>query len=185
MIEELRPFTTRRRERVKPKLAGFLGWLRSQRITGGRGIRVYETEAGASISVDKTARQFFIGAFNVTNLGQGRVQIGVGFVNGLVPVIDGSPLSERPELKIPKVSGPDPAYILLKVEVDKETERIKEDKEAVSIVAESKKPPMTDVIGYHPIAAIHNIAGTERIYQLAYFSYNHAYKNGKHFFVPA
>jgi len=184
MIEELRPFTARRRERVKPKLSGFLSWLRGQRIVGGRGIRVYETEAGTSISVDRTARQFFIGAFNITDLGNGTAQVGVGFVNGRTPVIGGAPLADRPLLKLPKAKQ-DPVFILLKVEVDKKSQRIKDGDDAISIVAESKKPPMTDEIGYHPIATILNVGGTERIYQLAYFSYNHAYKNGKHFFVPA
>jgi hypothetical protein len=184
MIEELRPFLARRRERVKPRLGGFLSWIAKQRLVGGPGIRVLETNDGTSISLDRKARQFFIGAFNCTLVDEVTATVGPGFVNGRMPTIGGQPLSDRPELTVPKAQK-DPILIMLKVEVDEETTRLAEGDDAVTIIAEAKRPANTRTLGHHPIAVIYRQGNDTRLYQLAYFSYNHAWKDGRHFFIPA
>jgi hypothetical protein len=184
MIEELRPFVARRRERVKPRLGGFLGWIAKQRLVGGPGIRVLETNDGTSISLDRKARQFFIGAFNCALVDETTATVGPGFVNGRMPTIAGQPLSDRPELTVPRPQK-DPIFIMLKVTVDEATQRLADGDDAVTVVAEAKKPVNTRESGYHPIAVIYQQGGDTRLYQIAYFSYNHAWKDGKHFFVTA
>jgi hypothetical protein len=185
MIEELRPFVARRRERVKPKLAGFLSWLRAQRITGGRGVTVFQTEEGTVVSASARARSF-LGAFKVTKVGRA-IRVGVGFVNGRIPTIDGKPLDEGPTLELPKTLPDDkPLFVVLQVKVDERLGRIdSEDKEAVTIGVGTKEDASKKDTGYHPIAVFYPLQGGSKLFQLAYFSYNHAYRRGRHFFVPA
>lgn len=184
MIEELRVFTARRRERVKPKLAGFLSWLRSQRITGGRGVTVFQTEEGTVVSATMRA-QSFIGAFRVFRAGAG-VRVGIGFVNGILPRIEGVPLDEGPILPVPKKMPETPFFVFLKVTIVEDTGRIDpQDDSAVTIVAGTKEDASEENTGYHPIAVFYPLEEGSKLFQLAYFSYNHAYRNGRHFFVPA
>jgi hypothetical protein len=183
MIEELRPLTARSRQRVKPRLAKLLEWLRSQRIVGGVGVKVLQTDQGTFIS--SSLKPSFVGAFRVTGASQS-VRVGVGFVNGIMPTINNKPLSEGPELEIPKASGQQPLYIMLSVEVEKDSGRINEkNKEAVKIVASTSKAAPKPQIGLHPIAVFYPLQEGPKLYQLAYFSYNHAFRNDRHFFVPA
>jgi len=185
MIEELRPFVARRRERVKPKLAGFLSWLRSQRITGSRGITVFQTEEGTVISASARP-QSFVGAFKVTRVGRA-IRVGLGFVNGRLPTIEGKPLDEGPTLELPKKLPDDkPFFVFLQVKVDEKSERIDpKDKEAITIGVGTKEDAAEKDTGYHPIAVFYPLEGGSKLFQLAYFSYNHAYRKGRHFFVPA
>jgi hypothetical protein len=186
MIEELRPFVARRRERVKPKLAGFLSWLRSQRITGGRGITVFQTEEGTVVSASARS-QSFVGAFKVTTKVGRAIRVGVGFVNGRLPTIDGKPLDQGPALQLPKTPPDDkPLFVFLQVKVDEKSGRINpEDKEAVTIGVGTKEDASKKDTGYHPIAVFYPLEGGSKLFQLAFFSYNHAYRRGRHFFVPA
>jgi hypothetical protein len=184
MIEELRPFVARRRERVKPKLAGFLSWLRSQRIVGGKGVEVFQTESGTIVSAAMRP-QSFIGAFRVTKIGR-KVRVGVGFVNGIMPTIDGKKLEEKPTLEIPKKPPKEPLFVFLQVKINEKSERIDpEDKEAVTVGIGTKKEMAKKNTGYHPIAVFYSLESGSKLYQLAYFSYNHAYRRDRHFFVPA
>jgi hypothetical protein len=183
MIEELRPFTARSRQRVKPRLAKLLEWLRSQRIVGGVGVKVLQTDQGTVIS--SSLRPSFVGAFAVTKLDRA-VRVGLGFVNGIIPTINGAPLSDAPQLSIPKAESREPLYIMLSVEVDKDSGRLDEsNKEAVKIVAQASKVAPNKETGLHPIAVFYPTKTGTRLYQLAYFSYNHAFRDGRHFFVPA
>jgi hypothetical protein len=178
MIQELRPYLSRRRERVKPKLAAFLGWLDRQRIHAGPGLLVQQTENGTVISA--TPPPGFVGAFRVDYSGQ-FAKVGVGFVNGVVPTIEKKKLTDSPAPRLP-VRRKEKFWIFVEVTVDVKTERINpEDPEAVVIVENDKKTSSDKLKGRHPIALVQG----QRVYQLAYFSLNHAYVNGRHFFVPA
>jgi hypothetical protein len=178
MIDELRPYLARRRERVKPKLGAFLDWLGRQKIRAGQGLRVHQTEAGTVISASPPPG--FIGAFRVS-LSDKFIRVGPGFVNGIVPTIDGAAITDSPAPRLSALTD-GKYWIFVEVRVDEVKERIdEEDPSAITIVADSKKNTQNELVGRHPIALVQK----SRLYQLSYFSLNHAYRRGKHFFVPA
>jgi hypothetical protein len=186
MIEELRPLTARSRQRVKPRLAKLLEWLRAQRIVGGPGVQVLQTEEGTVISASAT-RSSFVGAFRVSRSDRS-VRVGLGFVNGVVPTINGKTLDQKPLLALPKkLPDDEPFFVFLQVKINEDSQRIDaEDKSAVTIGVGTKADAAEKGTGYHPIAVFYPVEGGDpKLYQLAYFSYNHAYRNGRHFFVPA
>jgi hypothetical protein len=179
MIEELRPYLVRRRERVKPKLAEFLGWLGRQKIHAGQGLRVHQTDAGTVISASPAPG--FIGALRVSLIGKKFIRISPGFVNGQSPTIDGRALTESPAPQL-AAGKEDKYWVFVEVKVQEKTERIDaENPEAIIMVADSQKETKDKLTGRHPVALIEG----GRVYQLSYFSLNHAYRGEKHFFVPA
>jgi hypothetical protein len=178
MIEELRPYLVRRRERVKPKLGAFLGWLSRQKILAGPGLRVHQTDTGTVISASPPPG--FIGAFRAS-LGDRFITVGPGFVNGVTPTIEGARLTDSPPPRLQALRQ-DKYWVLIQVKIDGESKRIDEDDDgAVTIVADTKKTSGDELVGRHPIALV--LRG--RIYQLSYFSLRHAYRERRHFFVPA
>ena len=177
MIEELRPFLAQRRQRVKPRLAGFLTWLQAQQIHAGRGIRIHRTGLGTSISLASPFPSF-IGAF-YANLNNKVVTVGPGFVNGIMP----SNLDEKFTIN-PK----EKTYVMVQVKLGQNEKFDPEMEDAVTIaVGATKAAPSTDEdgnessIGRHPVALVYQ----GRIWQLSYFSFNHSYRKPRHFFVPA
>jgi hypothetical protein len=178
MIEELRPYLARRRERVKPKLGAFLEWLGRQKISAGQGLRVHQTDAGTVISASPPPG--FIGAFRVS-IGERFIRVGAGFVNGVTPTIEGTPITDAPAPRLLALRE-DKYWVFVQVKLDPETKRINEDDpEAVTIVADAQKTTGEELVGRHPIALVLE----SRLFQLSYFSLRHAYRNGRHFFVPA
>jgi hypothetical protein len=169
MIEELRPFLARSRQRVKPKLAVFLEWLKTQQIEAGKGIYINRTNAGTSISLAQP-RQFFLGDFHVSDA-QGGVRVSPGFVNGIRPENNDSVI-ETPGGKF---------WVFVEVTVTEKGTIDPENKSAVMLLCDTEKTTKDKLVGRHPIAFVE----TPQIYQLSYFSLNHAYIDNRHLFVPA
>lgn len=170
MIEQLRPFLAQSRQRVKPRLAGFLSWLQAQQIQAGRGIRIHRTNVGTSISL---AAPFpsFIGAF-YANLNNQVVTVGPGFVNGVRP----SNIDDKLFVDLEEKT-----YVMVQVELDDSEKFNPASDKTVTIVADTKKETGNKLIGRHPVALVYQ----GRIWQLSYFSLNHSYRAPRHFFVPA
>ena len=170
MIEELRPFLAQSRQRVKPRLAGFLSWLQAQQIQPGRGIRIHRTNVGTSISL---AAPFpsFIGAF-YANLNGNSVKVAPGFVNGIMP----SNIDEEFSVDLSKKT-----YVFVEVKLTDEEKFDAAAEDTVTIVVEDKKATGNKLRGRHPVALVYQ----GRIWQLSYFSLNHSYREPRHFFVPA
>jgi hypothetical protein len=170
MIEELRPFLAQSRQRVKPRLAGFLSWLQAQQIEAGRGIRIHRTNVGTAISL---AAQFpsFIGAF-YANLNGNTVRVGPGFVNGVMPsnIEDEFPVDLKEK-----------TYVFVEVKLTEEEKFDATAKDTVTIVVDTEKSTGDKLRGRHPVAVVDR----GRIWQLSYFSFNHSYRAPRHFFVPA
>jgi hypothetical protein len=170
MIEELRPFLGKSRERVKPRIAGFLSWLRSQQIQAGRGIRIHRTDVGTSISL---AAPFpsFIGAF-YANLNSSKVRVGPGFVNGIMP----SNIDDEFPVNLKKKT-----YVFVEVKLTDGEKFDATAEDTVTIVLDTEKATGDKLRGRHPVAVVDR----GRIWQLSYFSFNHSYRAPRHFFVPA
>lgn len=170
MIEELRPFLAQSRQRVKPRLAGFISWLQAQQIQAGRGIRIHRTNVGTAISLS-TPFPSFIGAF-YANLNDGVVTVGPGFVNGIMPSNIEEKFTVNPAKK---------TYVMVEVKLDDNEKFDPESKDTVTIVVDTTKATNDKFRGRHPVALIDK----GRIWQLSYFSLNHSYRAPRHFFVPA
>lgn len=170
MIEELRPFLAQSRQRVKPRLAGFLSWLQAQQIEAGRGIRIHRTNSGTSISL---AAPFpsFIGAF-YANLNGSLVTVGPGFVNDVLP----SNIEEEFSVDLGEKT-----YVMVEVKLNDNEKFDATDEKTVNIVVDTKKTTDNILHGRHPVALVYQ----GRIWQLSYFSLNHSYRKPRHFFVPA
>lgn len=167
MLEELRPFLGQSRQRVKPRLAGFLAWLQAQQIQGGPGIRIHRTNVGTSISLAEPFPSF-IGAF-YCSLNDNLIRVGPGFVNGVMPVN----IDEKFPVEISEKT-----YVMVQVRLD-ENKRFAP--EGVTIEVGTKKYSEGKLLGRHPVALVYQ----GRIWQLSYFSLNHIYREPRHFFVPA
>lgn len=174
MIRELKPLLATSRQRIKPKLAKFLKWIDSQKIEGGPGINIYRTDLGTIISSSLRSTTF-IGQFKVT-YANGTAKVETGFVNGIRPGNNDERL---------KMTNARRTWILVEVTVNEngkiEGDKKKKSDNGIKIVADEKKESGEAKIGRHPIAVIDN----EKLYQLSYFSLNHSYTKGRHFFVPA
>lgn len=181
MINELKPLLAVSRQRVKPKLAKFLQWIESQRIEGGPGIKILRTEMGTIISSSLRSTSF-IGAFKVT-YANGSAKVDTGFVNGIQPANNDDRITINTKKRtwiLVEVNVNDKGKI--EAEKDADGKKINNDGDnGIRLLSAETTKSGKSTKGWHPLAMIES----EKVYQLSYFSLNHSYFNGRHFFVPA
>lgn len=200
---DIREIIGRQREAVVDALNRLIVAQKALRIQPGVGIRLTRTASGVSINASAML-QGFIGAWNVT-LSGGFASVGLGYVDGIEPYLDGKPLSgegkdgniESPRLSLDKNRFEDGrSYIALRVECDAQTGKILEPKDAapgITIVQVASLVSEDDTIAFHAIAMLRrplkDKEGFGRVRQIAFFDYQHrvARQNGRlrHFFDPA
>lgn len=190
MIKELEALIARRGQRIKPRVAKFLNWLKGQQLSAGSGIRLIKSENGTIIKA-AVPTQAFVGAFYVTPVDENELIVGAGYVNGIEPTIDKVKISgdgeAPPKLPMPTEFKDDRAWVYVEVRVDAETERIDaEDPEAVKMVTGVTSVTDDKFTGRHPVAMLVKLKnGSIGSKQISYFSLRHAFKGSRHFFVPA
>jgi len=190
MVNELERLLARPGQRVKPRLKKLLTWLRKQELTAGRGIKLVQSENGTIISA-RVPNKAFVGAFYVTPVNGNELIVGPGYVNGIEPTIKGQKISgadsAQPTLSMPSEFEDNRAWVYVEVKLNEETERIDpQDPEAVTIIADSKAATGEKFKGRHPIAMLLKLKdGSVGARQISYFSLRHAFRDGRHFFVPA
>lgn len=192
MIDELERLTARRGQRIKPRLKEFLFWLTRQKLESGRGILLRRTSEGTVVSANVPS-PVFIGAFHVSQATDNSFFVGRGFVNGIEPTINGVRISgeerrERPEVRLPKkFDKQNRAFIWIEITVGKDGRIDPEKAESCIVGADDKRTGGDRLKGRHVIAMLkkNGEAGPVQIFQVAFFNYRHAYKEGRHFFVPA
>ncbi len=190
MIKELEALVARRGQRIKPRVAKFLQWLKGQQLSAGRGIRLIKSDNGTIIKA-AVPKQAFIGAFYVTPVSDNKLIVGRGYVNGIEPTIFGVKISgddeAPPKLPMPTEFKESRAWVYVEVMIDEKTERIdEEDPEAVKMVTGLTSVTGNKFTGRHPVAMLVKLKdGSIGARQISYFSLRHAFKGNRHFFVPA
>jgi hypothetical protein len=190
MVNELERLLARPGQRVKPRLSKLLSWLQRQELTAGRGIRLVRSENGTIIRA-ALPNKAFVGAFYVTPVSESELIVGPGYVNGIEPTIDGRKISGDqsgpPTLSLPTEFTDNRAWVYVEVKINQESERIDaEDPEAVVISTGTSVVTGDKFKGRHPVAMILKLAdGSYGARQISYFSLRHAFRDGRHFFVPA
>ena len=192
MIAELERLIARPGQLVKPRLREFLGWIKRQQIEAGYGIRLKKTSQGTMIEA-AVPSPAFVGAFCVSPAPNSSCYVSRGFVNGIEPTINGirvggEPQKPRPSIKVPNEFDENGrAYIYLEATVGDDG-RIDPTNPASVIVGAGKSLASGDKLkGRHAIAMLRETSKTTPpiLYQVAYFSYRHAFNGKKHFFVVA
>lgn len=190
MIKELESLLARRGQRIKPRVAKFLQWLKGQQLSAGRGIRLIKSENGTIIKA-AVPTQAFVGAFYVTPVSDNELIVGAGYVNGIEPTIDGVKISgdgeAQPKLPMPTEFEDNRAWVYVEVTVNEESMRIDaEDPEAVKMVTGTSAVTDDKLKGRHPVAMLLKLKdGSIGSRQISFFSLRHAIKSYHHFFVPA
>ena len=190
MISELEKLIARPGQRVKPRLSRLLSWLQRQELTAGRGIRLVRSENGTIIRA-ALPNKAFVGAFYVTPVNDNELIVGAGYVNGIEPTIDGRKISGDqsgpPTLQMPTEFEDNRAWVYVEVKINQESERLDpEDPESVIVTADKSAATGDKFKGRHPVAMILKLAdGSYGARQISYFSLRHAFRDGRHFFIPA
>jgi hypothetical protein len=187
MIDELNRLMARPGQRVKPRLRDFLSWVRRQRITVGPGLTMKTGTFGTVISARMSAPSF-LGAFTVQIQGD-RFSVAKGFVNGLEPKIEGTPISgtdktPAPTVQVPKSFMEGRAWAFVEVKTGNGFIN-QEDPESVTIKAGPSLSSSDRSVGRCPIAVFEKKDDGVRIHQIVFFSLRHAYRNNRHFFSAA
>lgn len=190
MVKELERLLARPGHRVKPRVGKFLTWLHGQELSAGRGIRLVRTENGTIIRA-AIPNKAFVGAFYVTPVNNNELIVGVGYVNGIEPTIGGAKISGGkslpPTLAMPSEFEDNRAWVYVEVKINEESERIDPD-DPESVTMTTGKSATTDdkLKGRHPVAMVLKLEdGSIGARQISYFSLRHAFRNNRHFFVPA
>ena len=197
----------RRGDPVLPAVNELSRLQKSLRILSGRGILLGRGPQGVRINA-RAAVVGFTGSFAVRKSGKGAT-FGAGYVNGLMPVLDGLPIVGTDKkaapilkLRVDEFDGTGRSWLCLKATIDKESGRIIQPKEG-----EGGSPELTivqrksnsagdtddDAIGYHAIAVLfrgeNDRQGLGDVHQIALHDYQHktARQDGRwrHFFSPA
>ncbi len=191
MVKELEELLARPGQRIKPRLAKFLPWLKSQQLAAGRGIRLIKSETGTIIKA-AVATQTFVGAFYVTPVNDNELIVGAGYVNGIEPTIDGVKIGGKagdspPTLPMPSEFKDGRAWVYVEVTVNEATKRIDEkNPEAVIMVTGGTAATDDKFKGRHPVAMLIKLKnGSIGARQISYFSLRHAFRDKRHFFIPA
>lgn len=190
MVRELERLIARPGQRVKPRVGKLLSWLRSQEISAGRGIRLVRTENGTIIRA-AIPNKAFVGAFYVTPVNDKELIVGTGYVNGIEPTIDGQKItggkSGPPTLAMPSEFEDNRAWVYVEVKINEDTKRIDaKDPEAVTMKTDKSAATGDKLKGRHPVAMIIKLQdGSLGARQISYFSLRHAFRDNRHFFVPA
>lgn len=186
---------------------------RMRRLTAGPGVFIRDTGDGQVISF-RPSQKAFRPNFNVSLAATDAV-IGMGFVNGLEPQIDGRPISgiladgSKDPKGVPRLKlGADlfdatgRSFIVIRAQIDPETGKILEPDEdgagelGLTIMQRAAAPPTDpedDTIGYHRLAVLRRpkaaSSGLGALRQIAMFDYQHrTARQGEkwvHFFDPA
>lgn len=200
---DIREIMGRQREAVVDALNRLVVAQKALRIQPGVGIRLTRTASGVSINA-RQMMQGFIGAWNVT-LNGGFASVGLGYVDGIEPYLEGKPLSGEEKggtIKPPQLSLAEDrfeegrSYIALRAECDAQTGKILEPKGAapgLTIVQVTSLVSEDDTVALHAIAMLRRPPKEKKSFgnvrQIAFFDYQHrvARQNGRlrHFFDPA
>lgn len=192
MIAELERLIAVPGQLIKPRLKEFLLWIKRQQLEAGYGIRLKKTSQGTIIEA-AVPSPAFVGAFCVSPAPNSSYYVSRGFVNGAEPTINGIRVSGEPEKPRPSIKAPDEfdgngrSYIYLEATVGDDG-RIDQKNPQSLIVGAGKSLASGDKLkGRHAIAMLRETSkGSPPIlYQVAYFSYRHAFNGKKHFFVVA
>jgi hypothetical protein len=190
MVSELERLLARPGRRVKPRLSKLLTWLHRQELTAGRGIRLVRSENGTIIRA-AIPNKAFVGAFYVTPVNEKELIVAAGYVNGIEPTIDEVKISGSksgpPTLAMPSEFEDNRAWVYVEVKINQESERIDpEDPESVIVTTGTSAATNDRFKGRHPVAMILKLEdGSYGARQISYFSLRHAFRDGRHFFVPA
>jgi len=204
-------FHVRDREPIRPKLRAFVDWVVQDYLNlsvAGPGQRMHGSATGRAI-VSEPPAVAFRGAFAVSlRASMRQARVGLGRVNGLVPVIDDrtldgrNPATGKPDRKgvpmLPLASGPGSdgySYIALAMRVDLATGRLLDDPaKAVTVVHVKALDPRFveghpgddgNGLGLHPLAEIEwDISRStnplpRRARQMVFFDQTHRFIAGR------
>jgi hypothetical protein len=192
VISELERLIARPGQRIKPRVSALLLWIKRQQLEAGYGIRLKKTSQGTMI-LAAVPSPTFIGDFYVSLAPENSFYVSRGFVNGIEPTINriritGESDKQRPSIKVPtEFDENGRAYIYIEATVG-DNGRIDDTKPESLIVDAGKSLASGDRLkGRHAIAMFRETSQGKSpiLYQVAYFSYRHAFNGKKHFFVVA
>ena len=178
---------------VIPAWRRMVEFLSGLPVLPGVGVLVRRTPRGSIVS-SRAFVKGFSGSWGVSEPGDKTV-IGDGYVNGVLPSIDGKRLTpqgtekNRPTLKITpkKFDKTGRSWICVEVELKEGQQRFDEkDVKALRLVqADDPFKTGSKLIGRHPVACLYRgkaKAGLGVVHRMCYFDLQHRYLNGRHFF---
>lgn len=194
-------------EVAAPVLRKFIRFVRGDAVRQFSGVRIHESSQGKTLVVDRKP-EVFLGSFRVALSGTQSVRVGVGEVNGIMPVIDGvrldglTPDGEPDRRGVPVIDvseGPGEArrsYVGVRVVIDEDGEIVADDPESVTVVHRQVIPQGfrdEDDAGFWPLAMLQWDAEGSRVIrrrQWVHANLTHVFRAGedarpgRHFFGP-